>query len=257
MLNIVLAIDERLDDIKRCVDSLNKVYPNEEIALATYGSVEVPEQPKVKDYAASMGFQYFDAPRQSYIPQEKEWHCSETLARIQITKHFSSLGHYEQIYIMHSDVVIKGDFREYFNNLMYDNKWSFIGFLLRAEESFDSLKKKGSWALRLENNKARFADILTIYNPLFVFELYKEYGNDGGIWEGLLSKFTLWGDLAQFDLAREWHGYDGRCIKEHKNRYTGFCGGLVEHLERGRFPGFIPSGEISLNRLEEICNERR
>jgi len=235
-LNVVLAIDERLEDVKRCVESLRKVYGQAvSIALATYGGHHILAQPLISAYADEQGFLYFDAPRQDWLTEEdsQEWQCSETLARIQITKHFMDWG-YEEIYIMHSDVQIIGNFRRYFLKEA-KGQWSFIGNLIRAQESFKDLCERGSWGLWLEGNRARLADILTRYNPAFVARLYAEFGTVRGVWDLYLSKFTLWGDLAQFDVAREWHGFTGRYIQD-KTDVTPLCFNTILHHARQNIP---------------------
>lgn len=238
-INVVLAVDERLEDVKACVTSLRAVYgPDAPIALATYGGREVKDQPETIRYAKEEEIQHYDAPRQTWLTEEdsKEWHASEALARIQITKHFADIG-YREIYIMHADVRVLGNFRTHFLNRIRDD-CSFIAILLRAKESFESLCQKGSWALYFEDNSARLADILTAYNPEFVNELYIEYGGDQGIWNGYLSRFILWGDLAQFDIAREWHGFKGGYIQEDYDKGP-MCGGTVLHVARQTIPQFI------------------
>ena len=238
-INVVLAIDERIDDIKRCVGSLRDVYGERvPIALATYGGAAIAEQPVVKAYAAKQGFAYFDALRQTWLSDEdsREWQCSETLGRIQITKHFTDLC-YDEVYTMHSDVCIIGDFRTYFLREA-KGAWSFIGNLIRAFESFDFLCDRGSWGLWFDGNKARLADVLSRYNPRYVESLYAEFGDDKGLWDGLLSKSTLWGDLAQFDLARPWRGFTGRFIQD-KTDFTPLCYGTILHIARQSIPACL------------------
>lgn len=238
-INVVLAIDERIDDIKTCVDSLRHVYGSKApIALATYGGVAVGPQPIVSEYAKAQGFLYFDAQRQLWLTEDdsQEWQCSETLARVQITKHFMDLG-YDEIYIMHSDVKILGDFRTYFLREA-KGQWSFIGNLVRASESFEWLCNRGSWDLWFDKNKARLADVLSRYNSKFIEHLYDKFSDDKGIWDGYLSKFTLWGDLAQFDIAKGMDGFIGRYIKDHTD-CTPLCFGTILHIARQSIPSCL------------------
>lgn len=238
---VIYAIDERILDVEKCIKSIKKVYgDNIEIALATYGGKNLRKQPIVSAYAIENNLHYYDMPRQTFITDDdaKEWHACETLARIETTKHFSDIGH-KHIFTMHSDVLIKGLFASEFYKLMH-GQWSFIGILLRADKDFATLCNKGSWQIRFENNRARLADIVTIYNPEFINALYREYGNTEGIYNNLLKKSTLWGDLAQFDLAREWQGFKGVYINE-KDDLDIMCNSTIQHVARETIPGYLPS----------------
>jgi len=235
-LNVILAIDERLEDVKRCVKSLRAVYgPSVPIALVTYGGVAIGKQPAIEEYARIQGFQYVDIGRHKFLTLEDsaEWHACEVLARLQITKHFADLG-YDEIYIMHADVTVEKDFRGIFAEKAV-GQWSFIAFLIRAVESFDILCQKGSWKLYFEGNRSRLADIIVRYNPSFVARVYAEYKDPAGIWENWLSKFTLWGDLAQFDVARKWNGFTGRYIPA-KSDIAPLGGGSIIHSPREKIP---------------------
>ncbi|GEM_PF-7021274 len=113
-----------------------------------------------------------------------------------------------------------------------------MAILLRAQESFADLCEKGSWRLYFEGNRARLADILVRYNPAFVAQMCAKYGSFRGMWENWLSKFTLWGDLAQFDVARETEGFTGRYIQD-KDDSGPICGGTVMHLARQAIPACL------------------
>jgi hypothetical protein len=242
MFNVILSIDERLDDVKRCVESLRSVYGKDtRIALVTYGGKSVGKQPRVLHYALSEGLIYYSCDRHDWLTDEdrREWHACEILARMQITREFSKTD--SEIYIMHADVIVQKDFRSYFVEKCI-GKWSFVAILLRAKEDFKTLCDKGSWNIYFEGNKARLADIITLYNPEFVKEIYDTYGEDKDIWDKLLSKFTLAGDLAQFDLARERNGYTGRYIQE-ENDWNPMLSGAVVHKAREKMPEFLPPEE--------------
>lgn len=254
MLNVILSVDERIDDVQRCVESLRSVYgKGVKIVLATYGGKSVGHQPLVIKYALKEGFVYYSADRHDWLTDEdrREWHACEILARMQIIKEFS--GYDSEIFIMHADVIVKGNFRNYFLSLCKD-KWSFIGILVRAQETFEALCNKGSWNIYFEGNKARLADVITLYNPEFVKKVYDTYGDDKDIWDKFLSKFTLAGDLAQFDLAKDWNGYKGYCMKE-ENDCNPMCHGTIVHQAREKMPEFLPpeerkgltAGEMNVN----------
>ncbi len=239
-INVILAIDERLEDVEKAVKSLRKTYgPGAPIALATYGGVAIGAQPKVKAYAAENGFVYYDVPRHSFLTEEdsKEWHACEILARMQITDRFAAAG-YGEIYIMHADVRILKDFRPFFKNLTADEAWSFVAILLRADRPFPELCDRGSWGLYFDRSRSRLADILVRYNPAFVADLYAKEGDFLGVWRNFLSGMTLWGDLAQFDLAREVLGYRGRFLKEESDLGP-MLGGAVVHEPRERIPACL------------------
>ena len=71
MLNVILSIDERIDDVKNCVDSLRSVYgQGVKIALATYGGRYVKEQPLIIKYAIQEGFPYYSCPRQDWLTDD-------------------------------------------------------------------------------------------------------------------------------------------------------------------------------------------
>jgi hypothetical protein len=238
-INVVLAIDERMDDVRDCVESIRRVYGSQApIALATYGGAGIGPQPVVAAYAAEQGFMYLDIPRHDFLTEDdtREWHACETLARIQITKKLLDMG-YSEIYIMHADVRILGDFRRDFKWPW--GKWSFVAIMVRTRENFGELCRRGSWALYFERNPARLADILVRYNTAFVARVYAKYGDDKGLWEGWLSRFTLWGDLAQFDVARETEGFTGRCIVEENDSGV-MCHGTVAHRPRQAVPVCLP-----------------
>ncbi|MFA5075662.1 MAG: hypothetical protein WC436_06195 [Candidatus Babeliales bacterium] len=237
MVFVILTIDERLDDAKKCVASICRVYGlGANITLATYGGVAVGRQPLTEAYAKLMGFDYLDVPRHGFLTEDdtREWHACEVLARMQITRVMTERG-YSEIYIMHADVRVLGDFRPCFQP---SGKWSFAAILLRAKERFSELVKKGSWALYFEGNQARLADILVRYNQAFVAQMYAKYGDDRGLWEKWLSKFMLFGDLAQFDVARETEGFTGRAILEDTDEEPMLCG-TVKHEARQAIPACL------------------
>jgi len=253
-LNVILAIDERLEDVKRCVNSLREVYGRDcPIALATYGGREIKSQPRVNEYAKEQGMIHFEADRQSWLTPEdsREWHSCEALARIQITSYFMKLN-YNEIYIMHADVVILGNFRPYYlvqalvlrHSAITGAKWSFVGVMLRASESLEDLSKKGSWRIYFEGNRARLSDLLIMYNAEFVKALYQEYTNDEGIWNKWLSRFMLWSDLAQFDMAKDWNGFKGCVIPENDDTLP-ICHETILHDSRQRLPEGIVNKTMS------------
>jgi hypothetical protein len=239
-VNVILAIDERMDDVRKCVASLRAVYgPGVPIALATYGAPSVKAQPGVAAYAAENGFTYVDLPRHDFLTDEdrSEWHACEILVRTEITSHFADQG-IEEVYVMHADVRAIADFRARFQEKA-TGRWSFIAIMVRASEPFEDLCERGSWGLYFEGNRARLADVLTRYSSSFVGQLYERYGTNLGIWENLLSKFTLWGDLAQFDMAREIMGFTGRCFVD-KSDYGSLCHGTIVHSPKQAIPGCLP-----------------
>lgn len=236
-INVILAIDERMEDVQACVKSLRKTYgPGAPIALATYGGAAVGRQPQVEAYAKESGMLYYDVERHDFLTAEdtKEWHACEILARMQITDWFKKAG-YDEIYIMHADVRILKDFRPFFGRLIMDEAWSFVAILLRADRPFPELVKTGSWGLYFEKSRARLADVLVRYNPAFVAFLRAREGGFLGVWRKLLFQMTLWGDLAQFDLARDIHGFSGRFLKEETDLRP-MLGGSVLHQPKEKIP---------------------
>jgi hypothetical protein len=114
-----------------------------------------------------------------------------------------------------------------------------VAILLRARERFSELVEKGSWSLYFEGNPARLADILVRYNPAFVAQMYAKYGDDRGLWDNWLSKSMLFGDLAQFDVAKETEGFTGRAILEDTDKGPMLCG-TVRHEARQIIPACLP-----------------
>jgi len=240
-INVILSIDERIEDIKRCVASLRKVYPAVRIGLATYGGILIADQPIVKEYAREQGFIYFSAQRQTWLTEDdsREWQCSETLGRIQITKHFMDIG-FDEIYTMHSDAVIVGDFRKHYLNKAVGN-WSFIALLVRAADLFETLCERGSWGLWFDENPARLADVVTRYNPEFVKKIYEMFLDDREIWDKWLSKYALWGDLTQFDIARNCFGFNAAYFTD-KTDLSPLCFNTIHHIARQSVPACLSDG---------------
>ena len=84
-LMVILAIDERIDDITRCIESIRAQYGDSvDIALATYGGVSLAVQPGIIEYAGKNNLDYHIPERQTWLTPDdsKEWHCSEMFARL-------------------------------------------------------------------------------------------------------------------------------------------------------------------------------
>lgn len=251
------AVDEHLDAVMSCATSIELAYGvDAPIALLTNGGPCVPKQSKVAALAKKRAYRYMDVPRQDFLPpvDELEWHCCESLNRVMETQAFAELG-CRELYTMHSDVVVYRDFRPEFHGCM-TGKWSFVS-MLRPRQTGMIERTADTDLWDVQHLGGRLTTCLTIYNPDFVDELYQTYGDEEGIWNGHMKQWPMWGDVAQFGVAREWHGFTGRGVPSA----DGFCNNAVAHVcgSSMRRPAFFPERfkrGVTLAELEE-CRRKR
>lgn len=256
-VNVIYSIDSRVGDTVRCIDSLRAQYGKSvSIALATYGPV--PRQTRVADLAMREGFEYVRIVPHTFLSEHdlQEWHSCELLVRIQATRYFALMG-YDEIYTMHSDAVISGDFRKHFR-VVADRfpDFTFIAPLMRSDTPWGQIRGS-AWDVLLGPSRVRMGDIICQYSADAVNRLYERHQDAEGIWRAELKTLPLFSDCAQIDFAMR----GGYSVGYDNQSDDNLIYGTVRHLSREMNAGGAMDRDdrsreiLTRNRAERCANE--
>jgi len=258
-LIVICGIDSHLNRIKQCVHSLKTLYSgysksNIDIAIATFGNTTLPPSYKLKEYADKEGFLFFDAPRQDFIPLDREFHACEVIGMITIFKHFYDIG-YEEVFQVHNDQLFIRNFLFRFRTEMKD-KWSFIVPYCHPKEpklSYDDAVKIDPWQMMKKSMTCRMSQTVVIFNPKFIDALYNRYKDEKGMWKEWFIKQPMFGDLALWSISKEFLGFASKHIDPIVDKLVwfkvrGHNYDFVEHLKRHKEIHFI-HGDSSVDYL--------
>ena len=206
---LLAGIDSHLPRIKEAYSYLSNIYSRNDIdfGITTFGNITLPPSVVLKDYSEKEGFVFYDDKRQ-IIPNNREFHCSETLALLSIFKYYYGLG-YKDIFILQNDMWILKDFIPLYKEHMIGN-WSFVIPFLnintgsRTKEEYEKAVSLGSFGV--VNTPYRLPQTIITLNKDFVNKVYEVYGDNENLWSTVFSKFYMTGDVSLFDIP-EWLGY--------------------------------------------------
>lgn len=161
----------------------------------------------LKDFADKHNFKFFYAFPQDFLPANRDWHCCELLGILAIARHFYDLG-YDLVYECHVDIRFIDNFFPKLEPLMQGD-WSFIAHGIRGLANNSTLQEK-IFAIpsnKKANQQTRISQECIIFNRDFISAFYSKYPTEKIAWDLLFYKFSLFGDVALLDIARDFLGY--------------------------------------------------
>jgi hypothetical protein len=213
----VCGLDEHVGRINECIRSIRRVYGKEvDIGIATFGNNKIPESLILATYAHINLLQFYDSPRQHFIPTLSEsWrtygvNCCEVIGLLSVSKHFYGLG-YEHVFLIHNDLFIIRDVVKLYKAHMRGN-WSFVAPFVNLIEAVTYSRTINYMPHQIKKRGVRLSQSIIIFNPLFIRDIYAQFDSDEGIWEKVLSHSDLHGDIALFDISRSFLGYSAITI---------------------------------------------
>lgn len=236
---VVLGVDSHLNRIEKCLSTIKLVYgDNVDIGVATFGNSTVPPSSALKEFSSKNGYTFYDSDRQDFIelssnnkshssqPAEVsasggEFHVCETLGNLAISKHYYDLG-YEEVYLLHSDLFVIRDFLPMYRKRMVSN-WAFVSAYLSDPtlpkpdiSLFASQNDIHNGNITVGGNKVwiRMAQAVLILNKALVNALFDKYATQKDMFDLLLSKYSMYGDIALAQIAAGLEGFAGNPVIE-------------------------------------------
>jgi len=211
---VICAIDDQIEGVKEISEQIEGI--GAEVGIATYGNKYCKPSVGLKAFSEEKNYKFFDSPRQLFVPLDREFHCSEMVAYLGISKHFYSMG-YDSVYICHHDIRIEKNPLPNYEKEM-KGKWSFVvawrecreGEKISIEQALERTKTKSGFEM-IETN-IRLSHEFLIFNKKFVEFLYKKYKTDKELWDNLFKGFDMHSDLAMFDFYPTFEGFKAKII---------------------------------------------
>lgn len=245
---VIFATDSSLEDVEFNVPSIRKVYGQTvDIGIATYGSQLTLPSIELKRYSDENDFLFFDAPRQDFLPPDREHHCCGIIGQLTISRHFYNLG-YDEVYLLHPDTYQFRDALSYYRKQMR-GLWNFATIfwhLFECDVTFEQAVEWGSHKT-FEKYKVTLPDAFIIYNKAFVKYLFSKYRNEKTMWDEVFYKFKMVTDACLFDVAKAFPGWSPKIVGQ-----GGFEKDFVM-IDGGQFTSWIKN--LTKRRLLSIVAE--
>lgn len=200
---VICAIDEQIEGVKEIAESIEGFA---DVGIATYGNKNCPPTVKLKEFANKRGYKFYDSPRQTFIPLDREFHCSEMVAYLNISKHFYE--DYDRVYLCHHDIWIKDNPLPYYEKEM-TSAWGFVVPLVKIKSGEDRYPKNGFDA---KKTNRRLSHEFLIFSKPFVNFFCKGYYTDESLWYSFFIDYDMHSDLMMFDLLPKYAGFNGKTI---------------------------------------------
>jgi hypothetical protein len=199
-IHVICAVDSHIPYLKSSLDNLKKKYPDDEYAIASYHHANNPNK-LLSKFCESNMICYYDAPQNfniSILP-----YC-EIVGIMEVSDYFYSLG-YDEVYLLHNDVIIFDEYKETFRNLMHEN-WSlicpFMNFLTK-EKQLNSLwhtHNQYSSSFIEKYTTLRLTLSLLIFNKNFLSIVKTKYGSFENFYQLEMKNSSPYGDCGLFDI---------------------------------------------------------
>lgn len=210
---VIFAKDSSLSDVEFNVPSIREVYGQSvDLGIATYGARPAPPSVALKSYADENGILFFDAPRQDFLPSDREHRCCGIIGQLTISRYFYNLG-YEEVYLLHPDTYQFRDALPYYRRQM-QGQWSFVTIFWHLFETDITFEQAVEWGGQktFEKYKVTLPDAFLTYNKAFVEYLFSKYFNEKNMWQEIFHKFRMVTDAGLFDVAKNFLGWIPKII---------------------------------------------
>lgn len=200
-IHIICGIDRHCEYIKSSIKKIKELYPLDDIYICNFNSGE--SQKKLPLISKQLNIQY----KEFVLPSinKSRLVCSEILAMLVISNYFYELE-YENVYLLHGDLEILGNYTESFSNISIKN-WSvavpLIDFTNPREKEF--LIKLWEHSKYLNSNSiensstARLTQSCLIFNYKFIQEIKKQFSSIENYFNFMLKNSSSYGDCGLFD----------------------------------------------------------
>lgn len=215
-LFVIIGVDNK-KRFDLCLRSIRRLYGDTvDIAVGCFLLADVPHQGGTETWCNLHGFEYYEIS-QPWFPQKDRNlpYLCEAVALWQIYKHFFDKG-YEEVYQIHSDVVLLRDILEMYRRKRVGN-WSMIfplfrcypngGRIIRSREEFLAYNRPKHITIPWTGHEYqdhwsnwRFTLSLTTCNPLFLNKVYERYGDEESIYLNLFKDSALCADVSYYDV---------------------------------------------------------
>jgi hypothetical protein len=200
-IHIVLSIDKHIKFLKNALEKIKNIYPNDQVYLCNFNSGDHPIKLPLIAKKLNINYKTFVFPR----VEKDRLVCAEIFAMLKISSYFYNLG-YDEVYLLHGDIEIIGDYTESFNNFKKEN-WSVIVPLINFLQPLDKTSLQNLW-LHNQNYSsqniekysiARLTQSCLIFNKKYINEIQKNFNSFEDFFKDQFLNSSLYGDCALFD----------------------------------------------------------
>lgn len=199
-IHVICAVDAHIQYLSSSLNNLKKEYPDDEFAIASYHHINNPNK-LLAEFCKSNSVHYYDAPQNFIIPTLS--YC-EIVGIMEVSDYFYSLG-YDEVYLLHNDIIIFDDYKKTFRDLMKGN-WSiicpFMNFLNKEKDL------KSIWINNYNYSSSfiekyttlRLTISLLIFNKEFLSTIKKNYRSFENFYKLKMKGSSPYGDCGLFDI---------------------------------------------------------
>lgn len=199
-IHVICATDVHIPYLNFCLENLKQKYPDDEYAIASYHHADYSNQ-LLPEFCLQNKIYYYDAPQNFNIPILP--YC-EIVGIMEVSEYFYSLG-YDEVYLLHNDVIIFQNYKDTFRNLM-NGSWSlicpFMNFLNREKDLsiLWNTHHQYSSSFIEQNTTLRLTLSLIIFNKEFLSTIKNHYGSFESFYKIKMNNSSPYGDCALFDI---------------------------------------------------------
>jgi hypothetical protein len=199
-IHVICAVDAHIPYIELSLNKIKMIYPDDEYAIASYHHIDRPNN-QLHKFCESNNIHYYDSAQNFNIPILP--YC-EIVGIMDVSDYFYSLG-YDEVYLLHNDVVIFKDYKNTFRNLMSEN-YSVICPLMNfisKEKDLSSLwniySNYSSQSIET-NTTLRLTLSLLIFNKNYLSTIKSNYISFQNFYQTCMNNSSPYGDCGLFDI---------------------------------------------------------
>lgn len=198
-IHVICAVDAHIPYIEFSLKKLKMIYPNDECAVASYHHISKPNK-LLQKFCESKSIHYYDSAQNFNIPILP--YC-EIVGIMDVSDYFYSLG-YEEVYLLHNDVIIFKDYKNTFRSLMNENYsviCPFMNFLSKEKDLYSLWDKHRSCSSKLieTNTTLRLTLSILIFNKVYLSTIKSNYISFQNFYQKQMNNSSPYGDCGLFD----------------------------------------------------------
>lgn len=199
-IHVICAVDAHIPYIQLSLDKIKMIYPNDEYAVASYHHVDLPNS-QLQKFCESNNVHYYDSPQDFNIPILP---FCEIVGIMDVSDYFYSQG-YDEVYLLHNDVIIFEDYKNIFRGLMTENYsiiCPFMNFLSKENDLYSLWDRYFNYSSKeIENHTTlRLTLSLLIFNKDYLSTIKSNYGSFQFFYQTHMINSSPYGDCGLFDI---------------------------------------------------------
>lgn len=201
-IHIICAVDKHCKYVTNSVEKIKNLFPLDDIHVCNFNSGN--SQLQLKSLCEKENFKFreflFEPITKSRLV------CNEIIAMLKISDFFYK-EEYERVFLLHGDIEILQNYKEDFNKIPINKKWSVAAPLIdftqpREEEYLNKLweNSKNIFSKNIETHSiARLTQSCLVFNPLFIKEINKNFLSIDDYFLNMFRDSSPYGDCGLFD----------------------------------------------------------